>query len=709
MDYYRFWSLLGLGAILTLSSGLAARPVNGASLLANTKEQVASKEQVQDPCSRLKDIPLSSHEEGDRLESKRIDLSYYRNADEIVKLVNALLVNEKGCAKHLIENEIPPLGQVSREQLSVGRGGGNAILLQGTKDYIDRAYRLIAPLDLRLPGIDLQLWGVQISSEKPEKLAEVMVDVRGDISLTQQLVRNTFDILQLEALRTLAKEALVLEPGQQPRPLPTLDEHGFLEIAKSIGYEHALANPRRLSLLDIFLVAKAVKDPEQYYQNLYASIVDGEIVDGRFQSFDARYQPYFDAMREVDRPPFERTFRARGLKPKCKLESSDDSKCEIWSWIPVDFDEDESVNSPADFDSINAVKRLNNTDRQTTLEFAFQFANFLSNPNGFAPAELQRTADNLNSELQSVSNAFQRDIEELFVGPTLTRIQDRVAQTKSVTFAQVGRTTISTLSGVETSVKSRSRSLVEVAPEPRSLNMILAEAETLSDQIDEFIPDEETEDASQTENDPSTNTDGSLEGSLSLSRIIGLTIALTNQNLVPVIVDTGTNLTFTPGVLRDLNSAELNINLTVRDPSFTSTGSNNDEISRVGEQIVNTTVYTQALDFFDLSTFTNQALLDGGRAYFPIVGELWRAIFGNIPIFGELFSFSRGPQIVLHESLLLTNSFITPTALGTGLRYPIEDPAMYHPDNLPCMKRKLSEYLRALNVEANPIPPSSSP
>lgn len=84
---------------------------------------------------------------------------------------------------------------------------------------------------------------------------------------------------------------------------------------------------------------------------------------------------------------------------------------------------------------------------------------------------------------------------------------------------------------------------------------------------------------------------------------------------------------------------------------------------------MHTTVYTQALDFFDLSTFTSQATLDGGRFRIPIIGHVWNAVFGAIPVFGDLSSVARSNQNVLHESLILTNSFITPTPLSLGNLY----------------------------------------
>lgn len=101
-----------------------------------------------------------------------------------------------------------------------------------------------------------------------------------------------------------------------------------------------------------------------------------------------------------------------------------------------------------------------------------------------------------------------------------------------------------------------------------------------------------------------------------------------------------------------------------------------------------TSVYVNALDFFDLSAFASQSTLNGGRGYVPIVGPIWRGLFGDVPVFGNLLSWQKGPQSVYHESLVLTTSFISPTVMGVAVLYPTElmDPntgeRVYYDDKL---------------------------
>jgi hypothetical protein len=128
-------------------------------------------------------------------------------------------------------------------------------------------------------------------------------------------------------------------------------------------------------------------------------------------------------------------------------------------------------------------------------------------------------------------------------------------------------------------------------------------------------------------------------------------------------------------------AAELDVDLTIADPAGEGTratnsrGAKNPEggippFSRFGEQTVNTKVYVNGLDLFTLSTFVNQSTIDGGRGYFPIVGTVWRGIFGDIPFLGSFFSWKKPPQTAYHDSIILTSAIISPTAMGIAVLYP---------------------------------------
>ncbi|MDJ0898500.1 MAG: hypothetical protein QNJ55_06790 [Xenococcus sp. MO_188.B8] len=643
MHYGKLFCFIGVSAIAFLGSGLTS---------------LSQEPEKPRPPFEVRLVPPAPPASGGgcdldnekSLRSERVELYYYRNATNMVNILSRIPLVGEGCATTLPLNQLQP-------GLGVGRGGGNIISLYGTNDYIESAKRFITSLDLPLPGINLQLWGVQISGKDPNRLAETTSKVRWRIRETQRLLRSTFDTVQGISQITLQNNSPVVKVDQR-----------FQDIAKQLGYADALDGlGGESSILEVFLVGNTVKDPAKFYIDLYEILAKGTIEDGQFVADNEALQPYFDAVKnDIDRPPFERIFRFRGLEPNCmypqqyqqlkQQEENKDLKCEQWKW------EKKPVPNVPPESGITLVEITSNFERKVLLEFALHYADFISNPDQVDPEELQRTANNLNELLQKASNLLQKDIEDFFIKPTLSIIQEIVAKDKKLEFAQVGRNTISTLDGVETIVSTSSTSGFQIA-QSQDVGQLLSRAETLQGMISNFLPTGAVGDASVAAETAATG--------VPVSRLLGLAIAALEQNFIPLEIETGTSLAFTPGISRNLNAAELNINLTVVDPTVKPTAEEKKvpPISRIGKQELHTTVYTRALDFFDLSTFTSQATLDGGRFRIPIIGNIWNAVFGAIPVFGDLFSISRGNQNVLHESLILTNSFITPTPLSLGNLY----------------------------------------
>jgi hypothetical protein len=161
-------------------------------------------------------------------------------------------------------------------------------------------------------------------------------------------------------------------------------------------------------------------------------------------------------------------------------------------------------------------------------------------------------------------------------------------------------------------------------------------------------------------------------GAMSLSQVIGLIGAFGDERAVFRELQSGVSVTVTPTVLRNMTSAELKIDLKTGDPQAGTREEGVRPLSRVSQHDVNTSVYVNALDFFDLSAFVSQATLGGGRGMVPIIGPIWQGLFGEIPVAGKLFSWQKSPKTVYTESLILTNSFVTPTAMGVALLYPTQ-------------------------------------
>ena len=617
----------------------------------------------------------------DSVQSERVGLNFYRDTQKVIEILKAIpFSGSLGCAVPLSLSSFTTKANDSSgkeavgDGIGVGRGGGNVLLLYGDQEYTQSAKRLIALLDLPLNGIDLQLWGVQISSNSPNRLAEAMIQVRARINETDQLLANTVATIQGGSKFYLQANGV---------------DDSLQKIVAEMGYETELKGLDTKTMLDVYLTGITVKSPENFYKSLYQDLVEGSIENGKFVAKNERLQPYYDSLRKLRRAPFENFFRSRGFQPHCDVESLETIQkngkevhlCEQWSWKPV----------LVGGGKISLVDITKNYERKIVLEFLHQYIDVLNDPKKFDPDELNRTSDALNALLKNGTDVLQKDIEDLFVQPTLAMLQEIVRHSKKVSFAQVGRSKISTLDGIPTQFNTSSTSAFQTS-QSKSLDETLETATKLEQKLNGIIPA------------------GTAVGALPTSKLVGLLVALSQETIKPVEIKTGTNITFTSGISRDLNSSELNIMLDVTNPEVTATAQDNSSqsnslvipnFSRIGKQTVSTRVYTQALDFFDLSTFASQATLDGGRFRIPVIGQIWHAIFAPIPRFGDLFSFPRGNQTRLHESLILTTSFITPTPWSIARLYPPESKG-----NLIdfCARRmKLNEYFKASGIAGNTV------
>lgn len=492
------------------------------------------------------------------------------------------------------------------------------IILYGPYKKRRQASRIIATLDLPLPGIMMEMWGVQITSKNPKKMSEALALIRQEINRTQQAVRDTYSHLEFFARDEIPRGAL----NQQ-----------FVNVLeKNLGYQSALSDDHPFSLADILLRMVAADN---------AGATTANIANRLSYWLKTKQHTYVDELNKrkgkvknqkieiEDKHPFERFFGERGL-----VLNGD--KWEV------------------DKNGLNPKQRAR-IGQIAVLNFALEYGRLIHQPQSFDPYYLQQASEALNSRLQVATDALNLDMQDLFVEPTLDRIREIVRQFKDVEYAQVGKTTVASLSGVPAIVASKSVGAFDVTP-PLTLSELLTRASTLSTSVGTFVPK------------PADN----VVGAMPLSQVIGLIGALGEDRTVWRELTAGITLNITPNVLRNMTSAELKIVLTTGDPNVASTSDKVKPLSRVTQHDVNTSVYVNPLDFFDLSAFASQSTLDGGRGYVPIVGPVWRGLFGEIPIAGKVFSWKRGTQNVFNQSLVLTTSFITPTSMGIAVLYPTE-------------------------------------
>ncbi|MGK7884895.1 MAG: hypothetical protein AB4057_09750 [Crocosphaera sp.] len=521
--------------------------------------------------------------------SEVIELYYIRSSKVVVKILEEIVkVN-------------PCLGGII-----VTRQGNNTIVLYGQEAQRDFLKRVIAVLDLRREGVDMAMWGILISSENPGELAQAMREINREITRTRELLLETYIALQEEA-----------------REIPI--DRRVEELLDKLGYRGALDRNRLyLSMTDILLRISAAKNPEESYKTIAQSVC--EIFE------DERYLYYTDELRKSGRRPFSNYLNV--VFPE--LDNDYGDQCGEYTYEP-----EAKIRY-----LIRSFRR-----RRATLEFALNYADVNQRPNEFKSEALQKSAENLNLILGLVVDAINRDIEELFMEPTLKRIQEIVGHFGDVSYAEVGRTNVIGLNGIQSSVASTTVSSFDETG-PLRLNELLREAGELNQFSQDLFPsifDEE----------------------VPASSIVSLVAALSADRSIFRALTSGVSLDITPSVLRNSTSAELDISLTTA-PQATETtteDANLRPLSRISQNTVDTTVYVNTLDIFPISTFNNQTTIDGGRTYIPVIGTIWQGIFSGIPIFGDLFSWRNHPRSVQHQSIVLTNSFIVPTAMGLAPLY----------------------------------------
>jgi hypothetical protein len=597
---------LGLSLSMMVGFGVNASPQNA-------KTRATFNETLFPPPPSQK-----TTEEPEEPAAESVRLYYNRSGEKITELLNKILGNDPskpydgGTNKALAgNNEISnnATNQDGTARVSAGTNQ-NIIVVYGKKEKREELKRVIAILDLPRERVNMEMWGILISSNDSRELAKVMREVNQEIEKTQKLLRETYS--QLEDLT----KNIEAEP-----------DYKYL-FETVLGYKEALDKDRpSLSMTDILLRINAANDPVDNFKGTAQNICN------LFKK--PQYKDYVDALIEnEEKTPFGNYREVGLLREKTKQQ-------------------DCSGKTKLTDDQIR-LKNLNR--RKAVLNFALQYSELVKNPAKFDPEELQKSAEALNSVLTPLVDAINRDVEDLFIEPTLKKIQSIVSKYHNVQYAEVGKTSVAGLNGIQSTVSSQTVSTFDETG-PLRLNEWLSEAGTVNDSVQKLLPD--------------VLFGGS---TIPVSSLISTVAALSKDNSQWRGLTSGVSIGVTPSVLRNSQSAELKIDFTTGPEKTMTEETNNGSsklrpLSRIGQSKVSTTVYVETLDLFALSTFNNQTTEDGGRGYIPLIGPVWKGFFSGLPIVGDLFSWQNAPNNVQHQSIALTNTFIVPTAMGIAHLY----------------------------------------
>jgi hypothetical protein len=533
-------------------------------------------------------------------------LFYLRKADEVAAALNAL-------------KETDP----SLKKLVISSNGDSEILLYGARCLRRKARRVIALLDLPRASVQMEMWGIEMSSDNPENLTKAMVRINQIIEESRQLLHDTYKRL----------EGIFREEIQQQ----DLDLKFKETLTEKLEYYSALDPYRPLSLSDMLLRLVAIGNPKKGAITIADKLQE--------LSKEEQYTEFVKGLEESKKYPFKNFLENRGMRLDNSTSALDRSNCVKPEKLSS------GISDPLLVWHIRNCPQFEKEvffNQYAVLEFALNYRRTIQDSKGFDPYYLQMSADRLNSRLQLTLDAINLDIQELILEPTLKKIEVEVRKTRDVDFARVGKTHVAGLSGSTSEINSNTVSISDVNP-PLRLSDLIASTSELYDKTNKTLP----------------SSPGTITGTLSLLGTLSQNRTLWRE------LTAGTTLKITPHVLHNATSAELQIDLTSGNPNLGTVGKGVRPLSRVSQNEVKTNVYINTFDLFALSTFSDQSTIDGGRTYVPLVGTVWEGLFSGVPVFGDLFSWKNPSKSIYHQSVVLTNTFLNPTVMQLGLLYPL--------------------------------------
>jgi hypothetical protein len=287
--------------------------------------------------------------------------------------------------------------------------------------------------------------------------------------------------------------------------------------------------------------------------------------------------------------------------------------------------------------------------RQKTLE------DYIYSINGNYDLKKSQNAANLDSILSPIVDAINLDIEDYFIKPTLQRIKEIVGRDRSVEYAEVGKISLSGLNGMKSTVISANTNSLD-EPTPLRLDKLIQDANEINNSTKNLLPG-----LSKIPLPTGLNA-------LDPASAVSIAAALAKEDQRWRTMSNGIDFSITPTVLRDRTSALLNIEFKKADPEKKSVSVSDKNPLRAPSQTsvtnLTTKVQVNVWDLFALSSLNNQTTVTGRRWNVPVVGPIWEGIFGDIPVVGYLLSPRRPPVNIQHQTIMITNTLIVPSAQG---------------------------------------------
>ena len=552
----------------------------------------------------------------------------------------------------------------------------------------------IANLDNPLERVNMDIWAIELASADSAKLANIMEQINREIDQTRHAMQLTY-----KELTNMGREIPI-------NPMQKIDPRLTYLINKT-----DVSGDQRLSLMDIlFRINMANMAPPQSKheqpisddekrakikdtkdQILVYDTAANRICDflgnnskpqlfARFNQYEGREIKNYE-MRSIFTndpiPPFRRPFqRFQEIALHQQFTPTSHPKCNDGHLTNLKLTDEKEL----DFVWRAGQEWIR---RQKTL------LEYLNSINDGDAMKRSQSAAKLDSILSPIVDAINLDIEDYFIKPTLHRIKEIVGRDRSVEYAEVGKISLSGLNGMKSQVNSANTNSLD-EPTPLRLDKLIKDANEINDSTKSLLPE-----LSKIPLPPGLNA-------LNPASAVSILAALSKEDQRWRTMSNGIELSITPTVLRDRTSALLDIDFKKAEPEKESVSISEKNPLRAPSQTsvtsLKTKVQVNVWDLFALSSLNNQTTVTGRRWNVPIVGPIWEGIFGDIPVVGNLLSPRRPPVNIQHQTIMITNTLIVPSAKGLLEANP-ELNSQYNQNNL-----NVQNYQKIQNNYLSPTP-----
>lgn len=451
-----------------------------------------------------------------------------------------------------------------------------------------------------------------------------------------------------------------LSKFSSPARLATLsgdrDALGICDSGKyCLGYT-SLFHPLKPSLTDMLLAVIASKDPGTEIDKAIDQM-EGKVHAGAY------LKPFFQCSDQHCREDAPKSCEEKycGKPPFQTCEELDEEQLRTWDYNSIDPN---SLNPTFIFpmNCFRATARLVFGSgfpptqpslvrplRAAVADFLYQYKMSQQYPHEFSAYDLSRSAQELNSELNPLVLAFNRDLAAA-LRPLKTAADPRNTKGNawfglsghSSNFVNNGILTVRTISGKETTVDTITQSFFDATDPPSITDVINSIGQAQS------------------------NVPTVIKANLTADEAVVILGVL--NSVKPSVSKVGREfkIDITPRSLSGASAAELEINMTTQetaDPSLYTNGkSDSDNLSRVAKHTTETKVRLESAKLFEISTFT--ALLQRSRRNFPLVPP-----FVELPYINSMVSLPRSGAKEYHISTAIMSAIVVPTAadLASGL------------------------------------------